>query len=121
MSMNRPNILLITDDQHRWDFVGTQTVPSLATPALDRLRLEGTTLTHAFANCPICMPTRFTWTTGLYATQGAAFLAGNSHDWPLRIGRAGGVASPHSTLLCLRCGHRGHVGIGVRPLIMNNG
>ncbi|MFZ4396445.1 MAG: sulfatase-like hydrolase/transferase [Kiritimatiellia bacterium] len=87
MSMNRPNILLITDDQHRWDFVGTQTVPSLATPALDRLRLEGTTLTHAFANCPICMPTRFTWTTGLYATQGAAFLAGNSHDWPLRIGR----------------------------------
>jgi hypothetical protein len=37
MSMNRPNILLITDDQHRWDFVGTQTVPSLSTPALDRL------------------------------------------------------------------------------------
>lgn len=85
MSMSRPNILLITDDQHRWDFVGNQTVPSLATPALDRLRLEGTTLTHSFSNCPICMPTRFAWTTGLYGTQAAAFLAGNSHDWPLRF------------------------------------
>ena len=79
------NILLITDDQHRWDFVGGGTVACLRTPAIDRLRAEGTTLVRAYSNCPICMPTRFTWLYGLYASQGRARLLRNAHDWPTNL------------------------------------
>ncbi|MBN1558127.1 MAG: sulfatase-like hydrolase/transferase [Lentisphaerae bacterium] len=79
------NVLLITDDQHRWDFYDARTVPELRTPCLDRLAREGLTLSHAFSNCPICMPTRFTWLYGLYASQAAQRLMGNAHDWPTRF------------------------------------
>lgn len=77
------NIVLITDDQHRWDFFGdTGTVATLQTPALDRLRAEGTTLTNAYATCPICMPARFGWYHGLYPSQAAQRLLINAHSWP---------------------------------------
>ena len=80
--MTRSNILLITDDQHRWDFYDNRTVPSLRTPHLTRLMAEGATFTHAYSNCPICMPTRFTWCHGLYASQADARFARNAADWP---------------------------------------
>lgn len=76
------NIILITNDQHRWDFYDNRRVTGLSTPALDRLRAEGTCLPHAYSNCPVCMPTRFTWLYGLYASQAAENLARNDHDWP---------------------------------------
>ncbi|MFW6286858.1 MAG: sulfatase [Candidatus Sumerlaeota bacterium] len=79
----RPNILLITDDQHRFDFFGrTGAVPALRTPNWDRLVEEGALFERAYSNCPICMPTRFTWLYGLYASQAPAGLLGNAHDWP---------------------------------------
>jgi arylsulfatase A-like enzyme len=81
-STGQPNILLITDDQHRWDFFDNRTVPALRTPTLDRLRREGATLANTITNCPICIPTRFTWAYGLYASQAAAGLTKNRHDWP---------------------------------------
>lgn len=78
------NILLITDDQHRCDaFSDLGVFPDLRTPRLDRLRAEGTTVENWYSNCPICMPARFTWMTGLYASQGASRLTANCHDWPL--------------------------------------
>lgn len=78
---NRPNILLITDDQHRWDFYGSA-LPVLHTPAFDRLQAEGATLINTYSNCPICVPSRFTWYTGLYASQGHRRLTANAHTWP---------------------------------------
>ncbi len=83
MGQNRPNILLITDDQHRFDFFGrTGAVPALRTPNWDRLVEEGALFERAYSNCPVCMPTRFTWLYGLYASQGPAGLLRNAHDWP---------------------------------------
>ncbi len=80
---DRPNILFITDDQHRWDFFGdTGAVETLRTPNLDRLRSEGATLTNCYSVCPICMPTRFSWCYGLYPSQAAQRLMRNAHDWP---------------------------------------
>ena len=82
----KPNILLITDDQHRWDFFGdTGAVSSLRTPSLDRLRAEGTTFTNCYSVCPLCMPARFSWCYGLYASQAAQRLMGNDHDWPAAL------------------------------------
>jgi len=82
MPSRRPNIVLITDDQHRWDYYDNAHVPTLRVPNLDRLRAEGTTLTHAFAVSPICCPNRFAWTHALYPTQAAAGMAENWHPWP---------------------------------------
>jgi arylsulfatase A-like enzyme len=76
------NILLITTDEHRADCVGSGRFGTLRTPALDRLRSEGTTFASAYSNCPICMPTRFTWLYGLYASQGGQRLLANALDWP---------------------------------------
>lgn len=83
--MKKPNILLITDDQHRWDFYDNRVIESLNTPNLTRLMREGVTLTHSYSNCPICMPTRFTWLYGLYAGQCASGLLNNHHDWPVEL------------------------------------
>jgi choline-sulfatase len=86
-SPNRPpNILLLTDDQHRWDWFGdTGTVPALRTPHMDALRAGGTVFTNAWSNCPICVPTRFTWYSGLYARQGRQGLLTNSVGWPDQV------------------------------------
>ncbi len=85
MSDERPNILLITDDQHRWDLFDNRTVSGLRLPNIGRLRSEGATLINAFSNCPICMPTRFSWCHGLYPSQAAYGLMENWHKWPTHL------------------------------------
>lgn len=82
MTPDRPNILLITDDEHRWDYVEGGAVETLRTPALSRLAREGVTFTHGYSVCPICVPTRLSWMTGLYASQCNAGLLYNFHAWP---------------------------------------
>jgi choline-sulfatase len=77
----KPNIIFLTDDEHRWDFCSGGLIESLETPALDRLKKMGVTLSNAVTNSPICMPARFTWLTGLYASQSAAGPR-NGKDWP---------------------------------------
>ncbi|MFP4029885.1 MAG: sulfatase [Candidatus Brocadiia bacterium] len=77
-----PNILLITTDQQRWDFYDNRTADQLRTPALSRLMREGTAMIGATSNCPVCIPTRFSWCHGLYASQVANSLGANCHDWP---------------------------------------
>lgn len=79
--MTKPNIILLTDDEHRWDFYTGGLIENLRTPAIDRLKRDGVTMTNAVSNCPVCMPTRFTWLTGLYASQSAAGPR-NAKDWP---------------------------------------
>lgn len=77
-----PHILLITNDQHRFDFVEGGPVEGLRTPGLMRLRREGTTLTQAFSSCPLCVPTRFTWWYGVRASQANGAWGGADGEWP---------------------------------------
>lgn len=69
MPDERPNILLITSDQHRADFLGCEGHPYLETPHLDRLALAGTRFTNAYADCPVCTPARTTLITGRRAHE----------------------------------------------------
>ena len=85
MTQPQQPILLITTDQHRFDFATGGVVPGLELPTLDRLRREGTTLTQATSVCPVCMPARFAWLTGLCPSQVAGRLMNNAHDWPLDL------------------------------------
>ncbi len=61
----RPNILLITSDQHHFSALGAIN-PRIQTPALDRLCAEGTRFDRAYCNNPVCSPSRATIITGLY-------------------------------------------------------
>jgi len=60
----RPNILLITTDQQRWDCAGAAAPPFLRTPHFDHLTREGITFDRAYADCPLCVPSRISLMTG---------------------------------------------------------
>jgi arylsulfatase len=67
MATNRstgPNIVLITTDQQRYDTVGPRSPEFLRTPHLDHLAREGITFSSAYAECPMCVPSRVSVMTG---------------------------------------------------------
>jgi hypothetical protein len=59
MNRKRPNLLLITTDQHRWDAMGCAGNLVIRTPHLDWLAAGGTLFSQAVTPCPICIPARF--------------------------------------------------------------
>jgi len=63
----RPNILLITTDQQRFDALGINNPStSLQTPICDQLAATGTNFTRAYATCPVCIPARRSLISGLH-------------------------------------------------------
>jgi arylsulfatase len=60
MSSERPNILLITTDQQRFDAIGmaARSDCSVLTPHLDWLADTGIHFSRAYTDCPICGPAR---------------------------------------------------------------
>ena len=64
---NRPNILLITTDQQRWDAAGGTGPSFLRTPHFDHLCREGVRFNRAYSDCPMCVPARRTIMTGQHA------------------------------------------------------
>ncbi|MCK6471728.1 MAG: sulfatase-like hydrolase/transferase [Planctomycetes bacterium] len=62
--MDRPNILLITTDQQRFDAMSLNGNPLLRTPIMDNLAARGTNFTRAYTTCPSCIAARRTILTG---------------------------------------------------------
>jgi len=62
----RPNILVLMTDQQRADCLGCAGHPHVRTPNLDRLAAEGTRFANFHTTCPICMPARSSFLSGLY-------------------------------------------------------
>ena len=60
----RPNIVLIISDDHRWDGLGAAGNPHAITPNLDRLAKDGVYFRQAVAHIPQCSPNRATILTG---------------------------------------------------------
>jgi arylsulfatase len=60
----RPNLLLITTDQQRYDTIRPHAPSFLRTPHLDFLQAEGVTFERAYAETPICVPARVSLLTG---------------------------------------------------------
>ncbi len=63
----RPNILLITADQMRWDCLACAGNPVIRTPNLDALAARGVLFENAFTPNPICVPGRASIMTGNYS------------------------------------------------------
>lgn len=61
---DRPNILLITSDQHRWDCYGFEG-RKVRTPHLDRMAANGTRFSSAITPNLVCQPARASILTGL--------------------------------------------------------
>lgn len=78
--MNRPNILVITSDQQRYDTLGSYGNPHVRTPRLDGLAREGVVFEHCYAPNPVCAPTRASMYTGRYPH--VCGLTANGMDLP---------------------------------------
>jgi arylsulfatase A-like enzyme len=63
---DRPNIVVILTDDQGYADVGFRGTGDVKTPALDRLTAEGVRFDNAYANCPVCSPTRAALLTGCY-------------------------------------------------------
>ncbi|MCK6473934.1 MAG: sulfatase-like hydrolase/transferase [Planctomycetes bacterium] len=64
MPTEKPNVLLVTADHWPAALLGVAGHPSVRTPTLDQLALNGTRFTNAYAECPVCIPARRTLMTG---------------------------------------------------------
>lgn len=72
LAAERPNIVFITSDDHRWDALGAAGNRAVHTPALDRLAADGVYFRQATVHVSQCLPSRATLLTGLTAHQHGA-------------------------------------------------
>jgi len=81
--MKKPNILLITTDQQRFDTINALGNKHIFTPHLNWLVDQGITFTRCYSDSPVCMAARATIMTGKHGfTTG---LTGNhDHVKPMR-------------------------------------
>ncbi|MGH7145102.1 MAG: sulfatase-like hydrolase/transferase [Planctomycetota bacterium] len=71
---HQPNLILITTDQQRFDTLHCGGADFMRTPHVDQLAAEGVRFTNAYADCPICIPSRTTIMNGRHAfSYGRAF------------------------------------------------
>lgn len=68
--INQPHIIVLLSDQHRGQAMAHLGDPNLRTPAMDRMAAEGASFATAFANCPVCVPSRGTMLSGRHAHAG---------------------------------------------------
>ncbi|MCP5099994.1 MAG: sulfatase [Chloroflexi bacterium] len=61
-----PNIILMVADDLGYGDLSVTGAPDIQTPNIDRLAQEGILFTHAYANAPVCTPTRASILTGQY-------------------------------------------------------
>lgn len=65
MKTTQPNIVMISCDQLRGDFLGCAGNELIQTPHIDQLANKGVRFTQSYATTPICIPSRATIMTGL--------------------------------------------------------
>ena len=65
----RLNVLLVTADQLRGDFLGFAGHPTVRTPHLDALAAEGVAFPNAYSPVPVCVPARYAMMTGRSAVS----------------------------------------------------
>ncbi|HEY4386590.1 MAG TPA: sulfatase-like hydrolase/transferase [Ktedonobacteraceae bacterium] len=94
MSVKPQNLLFIMSDQHNREMTSCYGHPVVKTPNLDRLAQRGVRFTHAYSNCPICVPSRASLATGRYVHQlrawdNASPYIGEVPSWGHRLNAQG--------------------------------
>ena len=68
--MTQPNIIYILSDEHAGTAMSHAGDPNVHTPNMDRMAVEGVGFSRAYANCPVCTPSRGTIFSGRHAHAG---------------------------------------------------
>ena len=68
IAADRPNIVFILTDDHRWDSYGAPDLQHIRTPNLDSIANNGTRFENAFVTLAICSPSRAACLTGRYGS-----------------------------------------------------
>jgi choline-sulfatase len=63
------NVLFIMSDEHSRRVLGAYGNGLVKTPNLDAMAAAGTLFENAYCNCPICVPSRASFATGLYVHE----------------------------------------------------
>lgn len=80
--MSRPNIVLITTDQQRFDALGINNPSTpLQTPCLDEFAAQGMNFTRAYSTCPVCIPARRSLLSGLHPTTHGLVSYRDGLEW----------------------------------------
>jgi arylsulfatase A-like enzyme len=66
---DRPNIILLMADEHRYDALNCLGNPTVHSPNLDRMASQGVRFTHTYCQGPLCQPSRASIMTGRYPHQ----------------------------------------------------
>ena len=66
----QPHVIYILSDEHFGGAMSHMGDPNVDTPNMDRLAAEGVSFDRAYANCPICTPSRGTIFSGRHAHSG---------------------------------------------------
>ena len=112
---DRPNIVFLLTDNHRWDALGCYGNGIIQTPHIDQLAARGTRFTSAFCTTSICAASRASIFNGQYRKRhGFTFqrpdipAAAMRHSYPAVLRRAG-----------YRTGFVGKLGLDVRDGVVN--
>lgn len=65
----KPNIIFLLTDDHRWDALGVMGNPVIKTPHIDKLAREGVLFQNAYVTTSICMASRASFLTGQYQSR----------------------------------------------------
>jgi len=68
--MSSPHVIYLLSDAHRGQAMSHMGDVNVATPAMDRMAAEGASFRRAYANCPICTPSRGSMFSGRHAHAG---------------------------------------------------
>lgn len=96
MKYKKPNIIMITTDQQRFDTVGAKAPSFLRTPHYDWLSREGIEFTSAYSDCPLCVPSRVsimagkqTFTHGMNLNGETSSVMGRDETLPTILNNSG--------------------------------
>lgn len=67
--LKRHNLLIITPDQLRADYLGCYGHPTIGTTHIDRLAGESVKLNNCYCQSPLCGPSRISFTTSTYVGE----------------------------------------------------
>lgn len=85
--LQRPNIVYLFSDEHRYQSMGFTETPAVRTPNMARMAEEGTSFEHAISNNPVCVPHRCMLLTGMWCHRtGAVENSGGLAPWDRTLG-----------------------------------
>jgi choline-sulfatase len=92
--MEPQNLLIIMSDEHNAGMMGRAGHKLAQTPNLDQLAQRGTRFANAYANCPICVPSRASLATGRFVHDieywdNSIAYDGRVRGWGHRLQEAG--------------------------------